>query len=90
MEPIAQAATSRLAEDLSHERKVLIVDDREDVRWVLSNLMRNAGFAPLVAADGKQALAIIESEAPDLVLLDVCLPDMDGFDVLTWATRESR
>ena len=90
MEPIAQAATSRLAGDLSDERKVLIVDDLEDVRWVLSNLMRNAGFAPLVAADGKQALAIIESEAPDLVLLDVCLPDMDGFDVLTWARAHDK
>ena len=90
MEPIAQIPTSRLAEDVSYERKVLIVDDLEDVRWVLSNLMRNAGFVPLVAADGKQALAIIESEAPDLVLLDVCLPDMDGFDVLTWARAHDK
>ncbi len=90
MEPIAQVPTSRLAEDVSYERKVLIVDDLEDVRWVLSNLMRNAGFVPLVAADGKQALAIIESEAPDLVLLDVCLPDMDGFDVLTWARAHDK
>ena len=62
--------------------KVLVVDDLEDVRWVLSNLIRQAGFMPLVAASGQEALTCIRQEAPDVVLLDVGLPDMDGFEVL--------
>lgn len=62
--------------------KVLVVDDLEDVRWVLSNLVRQAGFVPLVAASGQEALTCIQQEAPDVVLLDVGLPDMDGFEVL--------
>ena len=64
--------------------KVLIVDDLEDARWVLSNLIRLAGFAPIEAASGEEALARIRQEAPEVVLLDVGLPDMDGFEVLTW------
>ena len=62
--------------------KVLIVDDLEEARWVLSNLIRQAGFVPVMAASGEEALACIRQEAPDLVLLDVGLPDMDGFEVL--------
>ena len=65
--------------------KVLIVDDLEDARWVLSNLIQQAGLAPVAAASGEEALAHIRQEAPDVVLLDVCLPDMDGFEILTWA-----
>lgn len=64
--------------------KVLIVDDSEDERWVLSNLMRQAGFTPLLAASGEEALDSIRKEAPDAMLLDVGLPGMDGFEVLEW------
>jgi DNA-binding response OmpR family regulator len=63
--------------------KVLIVDDLEDARWVLSNLIQMAGFAPVAVASGEEALAHIRQQAPDVVLLDVGLPDMDGFEVLT-------
>ncbi len=65
--------------------KVLIVDDLEDVRWVLSHLIRQAGLTPLVAANGEGALICIRQEAPDVVLLDIGLPDMDGFEVLARA-----
>lgn len=65
--------------------KVLVVDDLEDVRWVLSNLVRQAGFVPLVAASGQAALTCIQQQAPDVMLLDVGLPDLDGFEVLAQA-----
>lgn len=64
--------------------KVLIVDDLEDVRWVLANMIRLAGFVPIEAASGEEALASIRQEAPKVVLLDVGLPDIDGFEVLSW------
>ena len=70
--------------------KVLIVDDLEDARWVLSNLIRRAGFTPLVAASGEEALACIRQEAPEVVLLDVGLPDMDGFEVLARAKAHDK
>jgi len=70
--------------------KVLIVDDLEEARWALSNLIELAGFAPVAAASGEEALAHIRQEAPDVVLLDVCLPDMDGFEVLTRAKAHDK
>ncbi len=65
--------------------KVLIVDDLDDARWVLSALIRQAGWTPLVAATGAQALICIEQDEPDVVLLDIGLPDIDGFEVLARA-----
>jgi len=74
-----------LAADTTMFAKALVVDDLEDARWVLSNLMQQAGFTPLVAANGEEALACIRQESPEVVLLDVGLPDMDGFEVLARA-----
>ena len=63
--------------------KVLIVDDQEDARWVLTNLVRMAGFEPLVATNGEDALICVRQKSPTVVLLDVGLPGMDGFEVLS-------
>ena len=60
----------------------MIVDDLSDARWVLSNLIRQLGLASVEAANGESALLRIQESSPDLVLLDVGLPDMDGFEVL--------
>lgn len=62
--------------------KVLIVDDMEEVRWALSNIVRQEGLIPVFAASGAEALAQFISERPDIVLLDVGLPDMDGFEIM--------
>ncbi|MGQ0708638.1 MAG: sigma-54-dependent transcriptional regulator [Rhodoferax sp.] len=70
--------------------KVLIVDDFEDARWVLSCLVRQMGHIPLVAASAGEALACIRAEPLDLVLLDVGLPDMDGFEVLAQAKAHDK
>ncbi len=62
--------------------KVLIVDDMEDVRWALSSVVRLAGCEPVLAANGQEALELFLQERPAVVLLDVGLPDIDGFEVL--------
>lgn len=62
--------------------KVLIVDDLEDVRWALSNVIRLEGLLPLLASNGQEALDYLRQELPDVVLLDVGLPDMSGLEVL--------
>ena len=62
-------------------KKVLIADDEQNIVISLDFLLRREGFEVLVAADGEEALAKIRSDRPDLVLLDVMMPKMNGFDV---------
>ena len=63
------------------EITILNVDDRESSRYVRARILRQAGFEIRDAAAGHQALALIEADPPDLVLLDVNLPDISGFEV---------
>jgi CheY-like chemotaxis protein len=59
--------------------KILVVDDDDDIRRIAAlSLERLGGFRVLLAADGASALELARAEAPDLVLLDVTMPDMDG------------
>jgi len=62
--------------------KVLIIDDEKNIIDSLSVILEDEGFCVLKASDGKQGLAIFESEAPDVVLLDVWMPELDGIQVL--------
>ena len=62
-------------------RRVLVVEDEPNIVDSLSFLMKQAGFAVQVARDGDTALRVLESQVPDLILLDVMLPRRDGFDV---------
>jgi two-component system nitrogen regulation response regulator GlnG len=62
--------------------RVLIVDDEEGIREIFSRLVRREGFEPLVAPDGETALAIIRRQSPDVVLLDIWMPGLDGMEVL--------
>jgi two-component system, OmpR family, response regulator len=62
--------------------RLLVVDDEPTLRELLSATLRFAGFTVASAATGAEALAAAADQAPDLVLLDVMLPDMEGFDVV--------
>ena len=61
---------------------VLIVDDNERNRKLARDVLRAAGFRTLEAASGAAGIALAAGELPDVVLLDLGLPDMDGTDVL--------
>lgn len=63
------------------EAKLLVVDDEPNIRELLSTSLRFAGFDVVAAANGREALDAAEKEQPDLAVLDVMLPDMDGFTV---------
>ncbi|HWC33793.1 MAG TPA: response regulator transcription factor [Mycobacteriales bacterium] len=73
---MAQAAES------SAEARLLVVDDEPNIVELLSASLRFAGFDVATAADGQQALALVESFRPDLVVLDVMMPGIDGFEVV--------
>ncbi len=60
---------------------VLIVDDVEVNRFVLSNIIKSMGYVPATAENGKVALEMIRESAPALILLDVAMPEMDGFEL---------
>ena len=62
--------------------RVLIVDDEPNIVISLEFLLKREGFAVSVARDGEEGLACIRAERPDLVVLDVMMPKLDGFAVL--------
>ncbi len=63
-------------------KKILIVEDDPFLSEMYVAKLTEAGFETEVAGDGKKGFSIIEKEKPDLVLLDIVLPKMDGFEVL--------
>jgi CheY-like chemotaxis protein len=62
--------------------KVLVVDDEPEVRQVLHEFLSSRGYDVSMAPDGAVAISIVETDRPDLVLLDVAMPDMDGVETL--------
>lgn len=63
-------------------RRVLIIDDERELRTMLSSYLKAEGFETLEAADGDQGLESVTKAEPDVVILDVGLPGIDGFEVL--------
>ncbi len=63
-------------------KKVLVVEDNPQNMTVILMTLKPQGHTLLEAADGEAALRVVESEKPDLVLLDIQLPDMDGIEVI--------
>jgi two-component system OmpR family response regulator len=61
--------------------RLLLVDDEENLRSMLEAALRHNGFEVSSAANGRDALAAAEADRPDLIVLDVMLPDLDGFEV---------
>ena len=62
-------------------RHILVVDDDADVRVILTTALEMEGYAVSAAADGEDALAHVAADAPDLILLDLRMPGLSGWDV---------
>ncbi|WP_067499318.1 response regulator transcription factor [Actinoplanes sp. TFC3] len=60
---------------------VLVADDDDDIREIIAFSLRDAGFRVLTAGTGTQALAAVETHLPDAVVLDIAMPELDGFAV---------
>ncbi len=70
-------------------RRVLVVDDEKQIRAILRAYLTSEGFQVQEAATGAQALHLLTTEPPDLVLLDIGLPDLDGLEVLRTLRKTS-
>ncbi len=66
---------------MTHKRKILIVDDEAMIRRILSTRLTMVGYEVVVAADGVEALAVFQAEKPDLIVLDVMMPKLNGLEV---------
>ena len=62
--------------------RILVVDDSEDVRLALATILEDAGYEIIEASDGAQVPEMVSEHHPDLVLLDVAMPKVDGFETL--------
>ncbi len=76
--PVLEPVAARAAED---PRLVLVVDDEQDVREMVARKLVQSGFEVITAENGQQALELVAQMHPDLVLLDIAMPGMSGFDV---------
>jgi DNA-binding response OmpR family regulator len=63
-------------------RRVLVVDDDDDIRLLLEELLRGAGYDVATATDGRAALRVFHTTSADLVVLDLSMPELDGFETL--------
>jgi len=63
-------------------KKVLIVDDEEDVLLMLGKRLTASGYSVITATNGKDAIALAKSQHPDIIVLDIIMPEMDGGEVM--------
>ena len=70
-------------------KTILIVDDEPKIVQLVRDYLEHAGFSVLSASDGKTALAVVRASKPDLIVLDLGLPQLDGLDVTRALRRAS-
>jgi DNA-binding response OmpR family regulator len=61
------------------KRKVLVADDDDDQRYLLSRVLQRAGFETVIAEAGMDVVPLAKAERPDVIVIDVQMPDQDGF-----------
>ncbi len=72
------------------KKRILVLDDDKDILNLICELLRTEGYSVLTATSGKEGLKKIEDSVPDMLILDLNLPDMDGFEVCRVLRKEKR
>ncbi len=70
-------------------KKIMVVDDKPELRTLLKSYLTQEGFDVAVACDGREALFVARREKPDLIILDLMMPEMSGYDFLRTHSREA-
>ena len=65
-------------------KKILLVDDEPNIIMTLEYTFKKQNFQVFIARDGEEAMAILKNETPDLIILDVMMPKVDGFETLSY------
>ncbi len=81
IEALVRQLREKVATHQPRDKSVLVVDDDPNIRSLLQQELTEAGYTVRLAEDGRKALALIREEIPGLVVLDVMMPEMNGFDV---------
>ncbi len=81
IESLVKQLRERVPTHDAHDKSVLVVDDDSNIRSLLQQELAEAGYKVRLAEDGRKALALIREEMPGLIILDVMMPEMNGFDV---------
>lgn len=71
------------------DTNILVVDDIKEIRWLLSNIMKQAGYTSIEASTVKEAISAISQRLPDVILLDLRMPGGDGMEILKELKRQS-
>ncbi len=66
---------------MAHPHKILVVDDDPAIIKVLQNILLHAGFEVIAARDGLEAMVQVKDHQPDLIVLDIMMPEINGYDV---------
>ena len=75
--------------NLTMKRKILVVDDTKNVQLLLSDFLTSQDFNVLTASDGREALEVVHASHPDLILLDIMMPNLDGYQFISHLRHES-
>ena len=72
---------------MADKSRILVVDDEDALRMVLSSELSSSGYEVATASDGDEAITVIQNKKFDLVLLDIKMPKVDGFEVLKFVKK---
>ena len=65
-------------------KRILVIEDTEDNRQIIRDLLSSVGYELIEAADGAAGVALAQKEHPDLILMDIQLPEIDGYEATRW------
>jgi len=74
---------------MERKQRLLVVDDDQEVLRMVNRLFELEGYDVITAADGKSAMALLEEHEPDLIVLDIMMPELNGFQVLDLVRQSS-
>ena len=72
----------RARKNMSDEKKILIVDDDKDIVKIVTTMLEGRGWDVTAAYNGREALDMVNASRPDIILLDIMMPEMNGIEVL--------
>jgi CheY-like chemotaxis protein len=90
LDEVPSSSSSGTYSSIQRRKKALVADDADLILKLCEKILTDAGFQVLLAADGVEALRLIRDEHPDIVILDLLMPRMTGFDVLREVRADER